>query len=127
MLKKMIAAAAVAGGVALLAPQAANAASQSTSITVPPGNRVCLDSSSLAFSSARADGFANPGVKFTFLARPYGSTGFTQLSESGTSTTAYAAVADRSWMPWAFPGQFRVCARNLGTTSAQVQLYLSTY
>ena len=128
MFTKMIAAAAVAGGIALLAaPQPASAEAGTTSLTLPAGSRVCRDASAPAYYKARGEGLANPGVKFTFLVRPSSSTVFTQLAESGSNfTTAFAAEADRTWTPWAFPGYFRVCARNLGTSASQVQLTLRT-
>lgn len=125
MFTKMIAAAAVAGGVALLAPQPAGAATNTTSVTVPAGNRVCLDASAPAYTKARGEGWAQPGVKFTFLVRSPSSFTYTQVAESGSNaTTAFAAEANRSWMPWAFPGYFRICARNFGPGSAQVQMTL---
>ncbi len=126
MIKKLIAAAIVAGSVALLAPQAALAGTQSSSFTLPAGSRVCLDSPNLAFQNARADGWASPGVKFTFLVMPYGQYSYTPLAESPSSTTNWAAEANSYWQPWVFPGRFRTCARNLGTQAAQVSLYLTT-
>jgi hypothetical protein len=125
-IRKLVAAAAVAGSVALLAPQAASAGEQGSSFTLPPGNRVCLDDPSLAFYSARATGSASPGVKFTFLVRPYGAYGYTLLTETGNSVTSWGAETNRYIHPWAFPGNFRACARNNGTSSAQVFLHLSS-
>ena len=124
-IRKLAAAAVVAGSVALLAPQAASA-STAGSFTLPPGNRVCIDDPALSFSSARATGQASPGVKFTFLVRPYGAYGYTLLNETGNNVTAWAAESNRYIHPWAFPGNFRACARNNGTTSAQVWLSLTS-
>jgi hypothetical protein len=123
----MIAAAAVAGGFALLAPQAAGAATDTASVTVPAGNRVCVDSSASAYFKARGEGLANPGVKFTFLVRPVSQSAYTQLAESGSNTTnAFAAEANRTYTPWAFPGYFRICARNFGPGPASVQVSVRT-
>jgi hypothetical protein len=126
MIKKLVAAAALAGSIALMAPQAALAGQQSISVTLPAGNRVCLDDPTFAYSSARADGYASPGVKFTFLVQPYGQYGYTLLAESAPTTTSWAAEANSYWQPWAFPGRFRTCARNLGTQAASVTLILSS-
>ena len=126
LVKKVIAAVAVAGGLALLAPSAAVAGSQSQSFTLPAGSRVCIDDPTLAYTSARAEGQANPGVKFTFLVKPAGSYSYQLIAESPGSVTYWAAEANRYWQPWAFPGQFRTCARNLGTSSSQVLLSLTS-
>ena len=125
-IRKLVAAAAVAGSVALLAPQAASASSQGSSFTLPPGNRVCLDDPWPAYFSARAEGQASPGVKFTFLVRPQGAYSYTLLHETGNNVTSWAAESNRYIHPWAYPGNFRACARNNGTTSAQVYLSLIT-
>lgn len=127
MLTKLIAAAAAAGGLALLAPQAAGATPLTSSITLPAGSRACLDASSPASFKARGEGLANPGVKFTFLVRQVGQSTYTLLNESGSNTTtAFAAEANRTYNPSAFPGYFRVCARNFGPGPASVQLTLTT-
>lgn len=127
MIRKLVAAAAVAGSLALLAPTAASAGSVSSSFTLPAGNRVCLDDPSLAFQSAQAGGWADRGVKFTFLVRPLGATGYSLLAETGDKTTSFGPASNRFIHPWAYPGNFRVCARNNGSSAAQVQLSIFAY
>jgi hypothetical protein len=123
---RKLAAAAVAGTAVLLAPSAAIAGANSASVTLPPGNRVCVDVPAPAYFNARADGWSNRGIKYTFLVKPAGSTVFSPISETGDGATAWAAEANRYWQPYLFPGTFRACARNNGTLSANVNLTLRT-
>jgi hypothetical protein len=125
-IRKLAAAAAVAGTAVLLAPSAAIAGANSASVTLPPGNRVCVDVPAPASFNARADGSSNRGIKYTFLVKPAGSTVFSPISETGDGATAWAAEANRYWQPYLFPGTFRACARNNGTLSANVNLSLRT-
>ena len=127
MIRKLVAAAAVAGSLALLAPQAASAGQVTSSFTLPAGNRVCLDDHSLSSTYARATGWASRGVKFTFLVRPFGASAYSLLAETGDNTTAFGPEVTRYTHPWAFPGNFRVCARNNGASAADVQLGISAY
>lgn len=131
MFHKMIAAGAIAaaavGGVALLAPQAASAETQGSAVTLPAGNRVCLDASRPALYNARGEGTATAqGVKFTFLVRPTSSSTYTTLAETGNNATAFAAQVDRTYTPSAFPGYFRICARNFGPGASSVQMNITT-
>ena len=125
-LRTLAAAAAVAGSAALLAPSAAVAGQNSISVTLPAGNRVCVDIPAPAYFNARADGWSNRGVKYTFLVKPNGSTSFSPINETGDGATSWAAEANRYWQPWLFPGTFRACARNNGTLAASVNLTLRT-
>ncbi len=127
MIRKLVAAAAVTGSLALLAPQAASAGQVGSSFTLPAGNRVCVDDNSPAYSSARATGWASPGVKFTFLVRPLGASSFSLLAETGDNTTSFGPQVSRYTHPYAFPGNFRICARNNGSGPASVQLSISAY
>jgi hypothetical protein len=125
-IRKLAAVTAIAGSAVLLAPSAAIAGQNSISVTLPPGNRVCVDVPPPAYFNARADGWSNRGIKYTFLVKPYGSTAYTQISETGDGATAWAAETNRYIQPWFFPGSFRACARNNGTLSASVNLSLRT-
>jgi hypothetical protein len=125
-IRKLAAAAAVAGSAVLLAPSGAMAAQNSASFTLPPGNRVCVDSSVPAYFNARAEGTSTRGVKFSFLVKTAGSTVDNPINETGDGATAWAAEANRTWMPYYFPGAFRACARNNGTLAANVNLTLRT-
>lgn len=125
-IRKLAAAAAIAGSAALLAPSGAGAATNGASFTLPPGNRVCVDIPAPAYFNARADGQSTRGVKFTFLVKPSGSYAYTTVNETGDGATAWAASTDRYSRPSFFPGVFRACARNNGTLSATVNLTLRT-
>jgi hypothetical protein len=125
-IRKLAAAAAIAGSAALLAPSSAMAATNGASFTLPPGNRVCVDIPAPAYFNARADGQSTRGVKFTFLVKRSGSSVYSTVHETGDGTTAWAAFTDRSYQPYNFPGVFRACARNNGTLSASVNLTLRT-
>jgi hypothetical protein len=125
-IRKLAAAAAVAGSAVLLAPSGAMAAQNSASVTLPPGNRVCVDIPTPAYFNARAQGTSSRGVKFSFLVKTAGSTVYQTINETGDGATAWAAEANRSWMPYYFPGTFRACARNNGTLAASVNLSLRT-
>jgi hypothetical protein len=125
-IRKLAAAAAVAASAVLLAPSGAMAAQNGASVTLPPGNRVCVDIPTQAYTSARADGFSNRGIKYTFLVKTAGSYEFTAITETGDGATAFAASTNRSFQPYYFPGTFRACARNNGTVAANVSLTLRT-
>lgn len=127
MIRKLVAAAALAGSIVILAPQAASAGQVASSFTLPAGNRVCLDDSSLSYSSAQATGWASQGVKFTFLVRPFGASAFSLLGETGDNATAFGPESNRYIHPWAYPGNFRICARNNGGSAASVQLSIYAY
>lgn len=118
--------AAVASGVAILAPSAAMAGQNSINVTLPPGNRVCVDIPTPASFDARAEGTSNRGIKYTFLVKPYGSTVYDTVNETGDGATGWSAESNRSFQPWNFPGVFRACARNNGTLAANVNLTLRT-
>ena len=47
------------------------------------------------------------------------------LSALSNVATYWAAESNRYIHPWAYPGNFRACARNNGTTSAQVRISAS--
>ncbi|MGI8810581.1 MAG: hypothetical protein ACR2KK_22570 [Acidimicrobiales bacterium] len=113
MIKKLAAALAAAGSAVLLAPSAAMAGQNSASITLPPGNRVCVDVPTPAYINARGEGWSSRGVKFS-------------PPETGDGATAWAAEASRYVQPYYFPGTFRACARNNGTLAANVNLSLRT-
>lgn len=125
-IRKLAAAAAVAGSAVLLAPSGAMAAQNSASVTLPPGSRVCVDIPTPAYINARADGFSNRGIKYTFLVKPSGAYEFTAINETGDGATAFGASTNRSFQPYYFPGTFRACARNNGTLAANVNLTLRT-
>jgi hypothetical protein len=125
-IRKLAAAAAIAGSAVLLVPSAASAGQNSVSVTLPPGNRVCVDVPPLAYFNARADGLSSRGIKYSFLVKRYGSTVYTPISETGDGATAWAAETNRYIQPYFFPGSFRACARNNGTLSANVNLTLRT-
>lgn len=125
-IRTVAAAAAIAGTAALVAPSAAMAGANSASVTLPPGNRVCVDIPAPAYFNARADGWSNRGIKYSFLVKPAGSTVFSPINETGDGATAWAAEANRYVQPWLFPGTFRACARNNGTLAANVNLSLRT-
>jgi hypothetical protein len=126
-IRKVLAAAAVAGSVAVLAPQAASAGQVGSSFTLPAGSRVCVDDPALSYTSAGAIGWASQGVKFTFLVRPLGSSTYALLAETGDNATSFGPQSNRFIHPWAYPGNFRVCARNNGGSAAQVQLSINAY
>ena len=125
MIRKLLAAVAVTGAIAIAAPSAAIAGTQSSSFTLPVGNRVCLDSP-LAFLSARAEGTATPGVRFTLYRAPYAGAAFSLVTETPDATQGWAVQVTKSTNPTLFPGAFRACARNNGTRAASVNLSLVT-
>ena len=125
MIRKLLAAAAVSGAIALVAPSAAIAGTQSSSFTLPVGNRVCIDSPP-AYSSARGQGTANPGVRFTLYRAPYAGAAFSLVTETPDNTQSWVAQVSSSTHPSLFPGVFRACARNNGTLAASVNLSLRT-
>jgi hypothetical protein len=103
MIRKMIAAAALASGVALLAPSAALADSAYHSGTLYPGARQCVSSWG---SSAYANGSSSfVGVDFTVLFRPDGGTSFNQID-------AVRSVSISRSYSRARTGTFRLCAQN---------------
>jgi hypothetical protein len=125
MIRKLLAAAAVSGAIALAAPSAAFAGTQSSSFTLPVGNRVCLDSPT-ANVSARGEGTASPGVRFTLYRAPYAGAAFSLVTETPDATQGWVAQVSSSTSPSLFPGVFRACARNNGTRAANVNLSLIT-
>lgn len=106
MFRKMLATAALAGGLGLLAPTAALADSGYYSGTLSPGQRQCV---SAAGSSASANGSSSfVAVEFTVLFRPDGTTGFNQIDTAKALTFNRSYARNRT-------GTFRLCALNTQT------------
>lgn len=126
MIRKLVAATALAGTLVLLAAGTASADTKSVNgLTVPAGNRVCLDST-LSFQSAQAQGFASTStVKWTFYGRPYGT--FTNQLLADVNGPSFGVGVDRYSSFGLFPGNFRVCARNQGTSATTISMSLFTY
>ncbi|HEX6597454.1 MAG TPA: hypothetical protein VF045_10990 [Acidimicrobiales bacterium] len=126
MIRKLIAATALAGSLVLLAAGTASADNKSINgLSLPGGNRVCLDST-LSYQSAQAGGFADRNnIKWTFYAKPYGTWTNQLLTE--VDGPQFGVAVDRYSTFGLFPGFFRVCARNQGTQVATVSMWLNTY
>jgi hypothetical protein len=92
----------------------------SASLIVPPGSRVCLNPIT-ANSHVDAQGQATPGVRFTVVR------GETQIYQTSDYTAGFGASFDRAYTPSYFPGSFKVCARNVGTKSANVSMSITGY
>ncbi len=122
MFKKLIAAGAIAAGLALASPVAANAATQSGYYNLGPGQTACITSPNFAYANARADGNVYSGhqVRFTF------GTTSSVLYDTGIPVTAFAAEANTYTYPWAFPSRFRTCAINQSQKASSVYLSLQT-
>lgn len=121
MFKKIIATAGIAAGLAVLAPAAANADTGYQYRMLQPGQGVCVQDTVTAFSSARGEGLVYSGhnVRFTFGTwSPVPRV----LADTGTPTTSFAAEANSSLYPFAFPGKFQVCAYNQSLKVSYVQL-----
>jgi hypothetical protein len=118
MFRKMLATAALASGIALLAPTAAMADSGSYSGTLYPGQRQCVSAAGSYASANGSSSFA--AVEFTVLFRPDGTSGFNQID------MAKAVSFNRSYAR-ARTGTFRLCALNTQALySAGVTLSLTT-
>ena len=117
MIRKMIAALAMAGSLALLAPSAAVADDAFYSGPVYPWSRVCVDAWG---TSAQAYGWADQPVEFIVRVRRDGTSTFNFL-DSG-----YGQFFGGSTYFVAGGGTFRLCARNGNPTTAGVDLFLST-
>ena len=116
MIRKMIAAVAMAAGIALLAPSAAVADDAFYDGPVYPGSRVCVDAWG---TSAYAWGGSDTPVEFIVRVRRDGSSTFNFLDSSfGYALNGSYYVAGG--------GTFRLCARTVNFTPAQVSLLLST-
>lgn len=116
MIRKTIAAVAMAVGIALVAPSAAVADDAFYDGPVYPGSRVCVDAwGTSAFAWAGSD----TPIEFIVRVRRDGSSTFNFLdSNFGYSLNGTYAIAGG--------GTFRLCARNYNFTPAQVSLLLST-
>ena len=126
MIRKLLATTAVAASLVLLSAGTASADNKAVNgISVPGGNRVCLDSS-FSYQSAQAGGFADrSNIKWTFYARPSGTLTNQLLTE--LDGPQFGVAVDRYSTFGLFPGNFRVCARNQGTQVATVSMWLNTY
>lgn len=126
MIRKLIAATALAGSLVLLATGTASADSKSVSgLSVPAGNRVCLDST-LSNYQAQAQGQADRNnIKWTFYAKPYGTSTNQLLAD--VDGPQFGVAIDRYSVYGLFPGNFRVCARNQGSQVATISMSLFTY
>lgn len=129
MITKLIAAAAVAGSLLVLAPQSAFAAGQTGTVTVPAGDRRCIDLPVTATNNAQVNDFVVSGhkVKFVFLVKRTGATSFVEVSSSGSNpVSSYGNYITSATNPTAFPGVFRTCANNMSDKTSTVQLSLTT-
>ena len=129
MIKKLAAAAVVAGSLLVLAPQSAFAATQNGTVTVPAGDRRCIDLPTTASRNAQANDFVVSGhkVKFVFLVKTLGSSSFVEVGNSGTDpVSSYGRYITTATDPSAFPGVFRTCANNMSDKSSTVYLSLTT-
>jgi hypothetical protein len=115
MIRRILAAAALASGVALLAPSAALADGAAYSGTLYPGGRQCVSASG---SSAYAYGTSSfLSVDFTVLFRPDGTTGFNQIDAVRSTSISRSYSRART-------GTFRLCAQN-PTVFYGTDVYLS--
>jgi hypothetical protein len=115
MIRKMLAAVALASGLALLAPSAAFADGAAYSGTLYPGGRQCVNASG---SSANAYGTSSfVAVDFTVLFRPDGTTGFNQIDAFRSTSINRSYARSRT-------GTFRLCAQN-PTLFYSTDVYLS--
>lgn len=122
---KLIASGALVAGLAALAPAAAHAVPVTGTIDVPAGQRRCIDNPQIGYATASVTDFVVSGhkVKFVFLYKPYGGTGFIQVSDSGLyPVSSYATSITNSTLPQAFPGTFRTCANNQSDKPSTVSL-----
>jgi hypothetical protein len=126
--RKLVAAGAIAGGLAILAPTAGIAAPVNGIIDVPAGQRRCIDNPQIGYRNASVTDFVVSGhrVKFVFLAKPLNAAGFTEVGNSGTDpVSSYASYITPASHPWAFPGVFRTCANNMSDKPSRVSLTVS--
>jgi hypothetical protein len=100
------------------------AAYSSATVIVSPGSRVCLNPQYAGYK-VRAEGLSNQGVRFTVHRSATGGT-YQDIYQSTDNTTAFAAEFNSTFQPYYFPGYFKVCARNLGTSGATVTLTIKT-
>lgn len=123
--RKTVLAAALAGGLAVLAPTAANAVPVSGTIDVPAGQRRCIDNPQVGYANASVTDFVMSGhrVKFVFLYKPSGASSFTEVGNSGVDpVSSYARSITNATVPAAFPGTFRTCANNMSDKLSTVSL-----
>jgi hypothetical protein len=97
----MLATAALASGVALLAPTAAMAESTSYSGVLLPGQRQCVTASGTSATAVGSSSLA--AAEFTVLFRPDGTTGFNQIDIAKTVSFNRSYSRART-------GSFRFCA-----------------
>jgi hypothetical protein len=103
------------------------AASQSGTVSVPAGQRRCIDLATTANRSVVVNDFVNSGhkVKFLLLGKKSGSSTYEELATSGESpVSSFAATLTPQTHPAAFPGVFRTCARNFSDKPSVVTLNL---
>ena len=115
MIRKMVAAAAVASGLALLAPSAAFADGAAYSGTLYLGGRQCVSAPGSSASVYGTSSFV--GVDFTVLFRPDGTTGFNQIDYVRSTSISRSYSRART-------GTFRFCAQN-PTVFYNTDVYLS--
>ena len=110
-----------AAGLALLAPAAAHADTGDQYRVLQPGQSVCVQDTSTAYSSARGEGLVSSGhpVRFTFGP---GSPFPRILFDTGSPTTSFGAEASTYLNPGSFPARFQTCAYNQSQKVSYVRL-----
>lgn len=96
-----------------------------TTIIVSPGSRVCLPVISGSYK-VHGVGDSNRGVRFSLHGSTNGGLSFNDLAQSSDTETHWVVNSNSASSPGLFPGQFKLCARNLGAQGATVTLTLQT-
>jgi hypothetical protein len=98
---------------------------QSATVTVPPGGRACLGPAK-GTVFLRATGDANGLLNYFMRRSASGGQGtYDRIPFSGiTGARQYDYTVDSEGRPDLFPGFFKVCAANAGTSTVRVTLTL---
>ena len=110
-----------------LAGTSGNAFAYSNSMTVPvaPGSRVCLTTPVSAQYQAHASGISDLGVRFSTHRSADGVT-YRDLDQTADDSRGWNPYYRINMQPSYFPNFFKICARNLGAKSATVTLLIET-
>lgn len=120
-LKKSLAGAALVAVVALGGAGAASAEQTGpTTVTVPPGARACVATTQRGAFKVRADGSAPNALGSTTqfsMAESYDGSTFQTIASQTLNGNYYGGELSSNLYPQYFPSYWKLCVRNLSTTS----------
>jgi hypothetical protein len=125
MIKKLIATGVLAGALALGAAGVATAGTVGSTFTLAPGTQACVNTSSPAYSSVRAEGQVMSGHPVRFTLSASGPYVYGTLDDTGGAFSVWAAQHTSFSQPTLFPSNFRACAINQSQKSSTVNLLLT--